>query len=67
MSLLRILLILAAAYIAWRLLQRLFPGLQPPPGRPPREFETMARCTKCGTYVPQGTLNSRGLCGRCAE
>lgn len=64
--LLQLLLLIALAYVAWRLLRR---ALQPPRGPgagegPPR-FEPTARCARCGTHVPREQLDAAGACARC--
>jgi hypothetical protein len=61
--LLALLLLLALAYVAWRLLQRALAKPREP--EPPR-FEPTARCTRCGTHVPHAQLDAAGLCTRCA-
>jgi hypothetical protein len=61
--LLQLLLLIALAYIAWRLLRRaLAPPREPESGRP--RFEPTARCGRCGTHVPAAEL-ADGLCARC--
>jgi hypothetical protein len=57
------LLLLALAYVAWRLLQRALAA--PREAEPPR-FEPTARCARCGTHVPRAQLDAAGLCTRCA-
>lgn len=63
----RILLLLALAFVLWRL----FVGVRaklappPPPQAPGEAFEPMAPCQRCGTYLPARSLSSEGLCGRC--
>lgn len=65
MNLFRILLLLVAAYLIWRLWQRFFatPTVSPPKD----EYLPTARCGKCGAHVAPGSLSTQGLCGRCAE
>lgn len=64
MNLFRFLLLLAAAYLAWRLWQRFFVT----PAAPPKdEYLPTARCAKCGAHVAAGSLSSQGYCGRCTE
>src|SRR5262249_46760057 len=64
----RLLLLAAAAIVVWRLLQSLG-VLAPPRGRPgaEQEFDPMARCARCGTYLPVKALSADGRCGRCKE
>ena len=62
---LQLLLLLALAYIAWRLLKRaLAPPREPGPGAGPPRFEPTARCARCGTHVPAAELEA-GACARC--
>jgi len=63
--LLQLLLLVALAVIAWRLLRK---ALAPPPAAgvgENREFEPTARCARCDTHVPRGELDAAGLCARC--
>lgn len=57
-----LLLLLALAYAAWRLLRR---ALAPPREPEPPRFEPTARCAKCGTHVPSAELDASGACARC--
>jgi len=61
--LLLLLLLIALAFIVWRVLRQ---ALAPPPpaGDAPR-FEPTGRCEKCGTHVPREQLDTAGLCARC--
>jgi len=64
--LIQLLLLVALAFIVWRLIRN---ALAPPPGpgggeAPPR-FEPTARCDRCGTHVPRAELDAAGLCARC--
>ena len=63
----RLLLLVALGWIAWRLYQQFQRGqaLRQPP--PQDQFEPMQRCAKCGTYLPAKALSSDGRCGRCSE
>lgn len=64
--LLQLLLLIALAWVAWRLVRK---ALAPPPtgdGAPP-QFEPTARCAKCGTHVPRTELDAAGTCSRCRE
>ncbi len=70
MTFLRILLLVAAAWLVWRIFRQVRAQLQqqPPPGDVRDElYEPMAQCAKCGTHMPEKTLNSKGTCGRCSE
>ncbi|WP_020649540.1 hypothetical protein [Solimonas variicoloris] len=73
MNLFRLLLLGAALYIVWRLVsvaRRAATQQRPPAPRPPppsAHYEPMARCARCSTYLPAGSLSRAGLCGRCSE
>jgi len=68
MNLLRLLLIAAAGWLVWRLIHQVRAQLsQRPPEPPAEDYQQMARCNRCGTFLPAQSLNSRGLCGRCSE
>jgi hypothetical protein len=63
--LLQLLLLIALAYVAWRLVRKaLAPPAAPGDAAPP-QFEPTARCTKCGTHVPRAELDAAGTCSRC--
>jgi uncharacterized protein len=69
MTVFRILLILAAIWIVWRLLRGLRIQIEraQPPAQPPAEnFEPMARCARCGVHLPANALSANGRCGKCA-
>ncbi len=71
--LIRILLLLALGWFAWRLYRTLRPRLDqrpPDPGSTPdtaTTYEPMARCARCGVHAPASALSKSGLCGRCGE
>lgn len=66
MNILRFLLLVAAAWLIWRIVRQVRGQLQQ--RRPPAdEFEPMARCAGCGTFLPARSLNAAGRCGRCSE
>lgn len=71
MNLVRLLLLLAAIWVVWRLLRgnSILPtlGRRPEAPKPPENFEPMSRCEHCGTYLPSKALSSSGRCGRCNE
>lgn len=65
---LRLLLVIVAGFMVWRLVRYALKALQapdqpPPPAEPP--FEPMARCPRCGAHVPQAQLGAEGECKRC--
>jgi uncharacterized protein len=68
MNVFRILLILAAIWIVWRLLRGLrihISRAQSPPQPPGENFEPMARCAQCGVHLPASALSPDGRCGKC--
>lgn len=66
MNLFRLLLLFAVAWLVWRLFQSA--RRRQLDQRPPQEqFEPMARCSSCGTYLPAKALSRDGRCGRCSE
>ncbi len=38
-----------------------------PRPRGPEQYEMMARCLRCGVFVPRDTLNDRGQCRNCKQ
>ncbi|HUP90819.1 MAG TPA: hypothetical protein VM074_01120 [Solimonas sp.] len=63
---LRLLLLLLAGWIVWRLyrtVQAQSRAVRPPPAQP--GFEAMAPCVACGTHLPLKALSADGRCGRC--
>jgi hypothetical protein len=63
MRVLQVILLLALAWVVWRLVRR---ALAPPPNRTePPEFEPTARCAQCGTHVPRTQLDAHGVCRHC--
>lgn len=62
---LQLLLLLALAYVAWRLLRRALAPPREPGAEPPPRFEPTARCANCGTHVPRDQLDAAGACARC--
>lgn len=63
----RLLLLAALAWIAWRLFQYLIRAQKLQQRPPPEQFEPMARCSQCGTHLPAKALTRDGRCGRCSE
>ncbi|MGQ0585945.1 MAG: hypothetical protein ACT4PK_01920 [Gammaproteobacteria bacterium] len=59
--LLLLLLLVALAVIAWRVLR----GARTPPAGDAPKFEPTARCANCGTHVPRDQLDDGGACPRC--
>lgn len=59
---LQILLLLALAWLLWRVVKNL---LAPRAPAPP-EFQPVARCASCGTHVPREQLDAAERCPRCA-
>ncbi|SFF38444.1 hypothetical protein SAMN04488120_103108 [Fontimonas thermophila] len=68
MNLLRLLLLAAAIWLIWRIVRQVRTQLRHKPPPPAADhYEPMARCNKCGTFLPARSLNTQGLCGRCSE
>ena len=59
---LQILLLLALAWLLWRVVKNLLAPRAPPPP----EFQPVARCASCGTHVPREQLDAAERCPRCA-
>jgi hypothetical protein len=68
MNVIRILLLIGAVWLAWRLFKQLTRPQIPPPQAPPSPpgYEPMARCSECGVHAPEATLSPSGRCGRCS-
>jgi hypothetical protein len=74
MSPLRLLILIALAWLAWRLLSRI---LRPPTAQPrggsargdnrggDKDFLPLTRCSVCGTYILQSGTGSATICERC--
>ncbi|HKY93584.1 MAG TPA: PP0621 family protein [Nevskiaceae bacterium] len=65
---LKFLLLVIAAWIAWRVwstLQRPRDRVDPPRDR--EAFEPMVRCRNCGVHLPRSAVSTQGLCGKCAS
>jgi hypothetical protein len=60
--LLQLLLLVALAVIAWRLVKK---ALASPPAGDAPAFEPTGRCARCGTHVPRDQLDADGACARC--
>lgn len=68
MNLFRLLLVGAAIYLVWRMLnppRRRDSAHQRAANTAP-DYERMARCAQCGTHLPLTTLSPSGRCGRCS-
>lgn len=64
-GLFRLLLLIAAIYLFWRLAQRLLVK-RPRDNKDPEAFEPMARCSACETYMPRRQLEGEPpRCERC--
>ena len=65
---LRLLVLAALAFLAWYLLNKLgVIGGPRPPVAQGQEYEPMARCAGCGTFLPAKTLGDDGRCGACRQ
>lgn len=64
---LRLLLFLLATWLLWKLVMVAIKAVrgEPPPEPPAGEFEKMAPCAQCGTYLPTARLS--GDPPRCAN
>jgi hypothetical protein len=62
--LVQILLLLALAWLIWRVVKNLL-GPRAPDRAPP-EFQPTARCAACGTHLPREQLDADGRCPPCA-
>lgn len=40
---------------------------KPRPRSTPEQFEMMARCLRCGVFVPRDSLSDRGRCRNCEK
>ncbi|QHS09963.1 hypothetical protein [Sinimarinibacterium sp. NLF-5-8] len=71
MNILRLLMLIAAGWLVWRIVRQVRSQWRPPiggaqnPGQ--QDYQVMARCHQCGTHLPAQALSSDGLCGRCRE
>jgi predicted Zn-ribbon and HTH transcriptional regulator len=63
--LLQILLLIALAYVAWRLVRNALAARAGTADREPQRFAPTARCARCGTYVPREQLDASGACPKC--
>lgn len=62
MGLIRILLFLMVAWLAWRLYRNWQAKLKAPPSTTPLPRESMVKCEVCGVHVPeQQALHHEGL------
>lgn len=64
MNILRLLLLVAAVWLVWRIVRQVRGQLQQRQG-PTDEFEPMARCAQCSTFLPARALDAEGKCARC--
>ncbi|MBX6420726.1 MAG: hypothetical protein QJR02_11550 [Sinobacteraceae bacterium] len=64
----RLLILAAIAWFVWRVLRSWNADALPPRRRTPRDpqdYERMARCLRCGVFVPRDRLSENGRCGEC--
>ena len=65
LGLFRLLVLIAAIYLLWRLAQRLLVQ-RSRSHKDPEAFEPMARCSACATYLPKRQLSGDPpRCERC--
>jgi hypothetical protein len=62
----RLLLILLAGFIVWKLVRVVMAKLQgPDAAKTPPEFEKMITCRRCGVHLPPALADEDGRCQRC--
>ena len=70
MGLMRLLLLFALGWFAWRLLSR---ALNPPTASPRgdaaggHDYQPLTRCSVCGTHNPQPVSGAAPICERCPK
>lgn len=65
MGLLRLLLLIALALIAWRVLARALLPTAPAPPRGGADYLPLTRCKVCGAHIPQPENGAAPVCERC--
>ena len=64
---LKLLIIGVVVWLLLRGLRGVFGGeARAPKPAAPEHYEPMARCARCGVYLPASALSKSGLCGNCA-
>jgi hypothetical protein len=65
----RIVILGLLAWLVYRVLRSWSADGPGTPKRPrtPDQFEMMARCLKCGVFVPRDSLSERGRCRNCEK
>jgi uncharacterized paraquat-inducible protein A len=62
----RLLILAAIAWFAWRIVRSWNAEALPPRRRrAPQDYERLARCLRCGVFVPRDDLNEDGQCHEC--
>lgn len=62
----RLLLILIAGFVVWKLARLALAKLQGPDAeKAPPEFEKMITCRRCGVHLPPSLADAEGCCERC--
>jgi Flp pilus assembly protein TadB len=64
---LKLILVVAAAWIAWRVWSTVQQQRDRVQRRDPDAFEPMVRCRQCGVHLPRSAVSTQGLCGKCAS
>ncbi len=69
MNLFRFFILGLLAWLVYRVLMSWNSDGRPAAPRPrnPEQFEMMARCLKCGVFVPRDSLSDRGRCRNCEK
>jgi len=69
MNLFRLLILGALAWFVYRVLKSWGSDGGPAKPRPrnPEQYEMMARCLRCGVFVPRDSLSERGRCRNCEK
>ena len=66
-TVLKFLLLIAAAWIAWRAWTTIQQQRNRVHRNEPEAFEPMVRCRQCGVHLPRSAVSTQGLCGKCAS
>ncbi len=69
MNLFRLLILGLLAWFVYRMLRSWSSdgGAGRPRPRNPQDYEMMARCLRCGVFVPRDVLSERGRCRSCEK
>jgi hypothetical protein len=69
MNVFRLLILCLLAWFVYRTLRSWSSDAGPNKPRPrsPQDYEMMARCLRCGVFVPRDSLSDRGRCRNCEK